>query len=240
MSVWIRAALAAGVSFAAATGALVGAEQVIGGADEATVETVSAPVTATSGQAAPTPEADLPSPPAQPVPDPEAVRAELRAFVLEESQNPSVDAFVAACTTPEMFAELPEDNPLVLDARFNPDAPYSGQIYAGPNGQSMTGMRDPMIYIDIGFVNTDPRVNGGVNRWILPVSWSSLTVEDGAISPVFSWEAIAARSWYIDYAGARWASLEGGVYNTMSIPCADPQSGAATLEEIRDAALRAQ
>lgn len=35
MSVWIRAALAAGVSFAAATGALLGAYQVVGGGDQA-------------------------------------------------------------------------------------------------------------------------------------------------------------------------------------------------------------
>ena len=237
MSVWIRAALGAGLAFAAATGALVGTEQVIGGADEATVETVSAPVTATGDQPAAEPEADLPPPPAQPAPDPEAVRAELRAFARAPSQYPGVDAFVTACTTPQTRDEMVVDEVFVISARYEPEASYSSMIRTGPSGQSLFAVRDPMFYVDMARLG-DPSFGAEINRVAVPLSWASLEVEDRAISPLFFWDAIALRYWRIDPSGARQHSVPVDLYDSYSIPCADPQAGVAALEDIRDAAQR--
>ncbi|MCR9129620.1 MAG: hypothetical protein NXI12_08870 [Alphaproteobacteria bacterium] len=165
------------------------------------------------------------------------IRAAVRAFEIgdgvPEWELPRVDALVSACTPDAALADLPSDAPFVLTAEYDADARLGEEIVHDMSGESLAGVAEPMVQVVIADL-TDTPDYGYIRNLSIPLSWSFLPQGDGAVSPVFRFEAIETREWLIEANGARLHGMGTGAVSDASIPCADPEAGAAALQALRE------
>ena len=169
------------------------------------------------------------------------VRAGVRAFEIgdgvEDWVYPRVDAFVDACTPEAVLAGLPAGASFVLTAEHDAQARFGESIVHAMSGESLAGSAEPMIYVVLAEID-EATGFAGIRKLHIPLSWSDLPHGEGAVSPVFRYEAIEVRGWTIEPDGARGHGESAGGVESVSIPCADPQAGAEALEAFRDEASR--
>ncbi len=166
----------------------------------------------------------------------EPVRAGVRAFQIgsgfDEPPHASAVAFVSACTPEAVLADLPAGAPFVLTAEYDAEARYGDGVVNVMSGESLEGTLEPMVRVTIADLTAAPDY-ADLLSYSLPVSWSDLVAGNGAVAVIYRFEAVTARQFMIAPNGARPHSMGAGVYADVSLPCADPEAGAAALRALR-------
>ena len=168
------------------------------------------------------------------------VRAGVRTMQVGDGvdswEYPVAEGVVEACTSEQTLAELPAGALFLLTAEFDVNARYGELMEHDMSGESLAGVEEPMVYVTLASIDEESGF-GNLTRYRVPVSWSFLPVGEDAVSPVFRFSAIEVRSWTISPDGWRSHSIEGDPVESVSIPCDDPDAGAAALEAVRETAL---
>ncbi len=173
--------------------------------------------------------------------DVDKVRAGIRDFIVGGAWDARErrDDLVAACTSQQDLAELPEGRRILVGARLNRQGAYGEDVVHDMSGESLAGAPTPILNIQIAQVDSGG-MSATLESYSVPAAdWSFLPETSNGFGPFFRFNAVEAYSFSVEPDGSRSHSVFGGTSDGVDIPCADVEAGRVRIEALRDE-LRSQ